>query len=67
LQAHGHAVELALEVGTVADSPARRIAAAATHRQREAEQLILNDPFVQTMMRDFGGKIVPGTLKALSS
>jgi DNA polymerase-3 subunit gamma/tau len=67
LQAHGHAVELALEVGTVADSPARRIAAAATHRQREAEQLILNDPFVQTMMRDFGGKIVPGTLKALAT
>ena len=67
LQAHGHAIELALEVGPVQDSPARRIAAAATHRQHEAEQLILADPFVQTMMRDFGGRIVPGTLKALSS
>ncbi|MFT5933430.1 MAG: DNA polymerase-3 subunit gamma/tau, partial [Hydrogenophaga sp.] len=66
LQAHGHAVELALEVGPVSDSPARRIAAAAARRQREAEQWILADPFVQTMMRDFGGKIVPGTLKALS-
>jgi DNA polymerase-3 subunit gamma/tau len=67
LQAHGHAVELALEVGPVKDSPARRIAAAAARRQREAEQLILADPFVQTMMRDFGGKIVPGTLKALAT
>jgi DNA polymerase-3 subunit gamma/tau len=67
LQAHGHAVELVLEVGSVDDSPARRIAAAATHRQREAEQRILDDPFVQTMMRDFGGKIVPGTLKAFST
>ena len=67
LQAHGHAIELALEVGPVQDSPARRIAAAATHRQHEAEQLILGDPFVQTMMRDFGGRIVPGTLKALSN
>ena len=67
LQAHGHAIELALEVGTVADSPARRIAAAATQRQREAEQRILADPFVQAMMRDFGGKIVPGTLKALTT
>jgi DNA polymerase-3 subunit gamma/tau len=66
LQAHGHAVELALEVGPVSDSPARRIALAAARRQREAEQWILADPFVQTMMRDFGGKIVPGTLKALS-
>ncbi len=65
LQAHGHAVELALEVGTVEDSPARRIAAVAARRQREAEQQFLDDPFVQKMMRDFGGKIVPGTLKAL--
>ena len=64
LQAHGHDVELALEVGPVKDSPSRRIAAAAARRQREAEQLIRDDPFVQTMMRDFGGKIVPGTLKA---
>jgi DNA polymerase-3 subunit gamma/tau len=67
LRAHGHAVELALEVGPVSDSPARRIALAAARRQREAEQWILADPFVQTMMRDFGGKIVPGTLKALST
>ncbi len=64
LQAHGHDVELALEVGPVKDSPARRLALAAERRQREAEQLILDDPFVQSMMRDFGGKIVPGTLKA---
>ena len=64
LQAHGHDVELALEVGPVKDSPARRLALAAERRQREAEQLILDDPFVQSMVRDFGGKIVPGTLKA---
>ena len=64
LQAHGHDVELALEVGPVKDSPARRLALAAERRQREAEQRILDDPFVQTMVRDFGGKIVPGTLKA---
>ena len=64
LQAQGHAVELALEVGTVEDSPARRMAAAGARRQREAEQQFLDDPFVQKMMREFGGKIVPGTLKA---
>ena len=64
LQAHGHGVELAIEVGPVRDSPARRLAAAASARQREAERLILDDPFVQSMVRDFGGKIVPGTLKA---
>jgi DNA polymerase-3 subunit gamma/tau len=64
LQAQGHDVELAVEVGPVRDSPARRLALASERRQREAEQLILSDPFVQSMVRDFGGKIVPGTLKA---
>lgn len=64
LQAQGHGVELAIEVGPVKDSPARRLAAAAHARQAEAERLILDDPFVQSMVRDFGGKIVPGTLKA---
>jgi DNA polymerase-3 subunit gamma/tau len=64
LQSHGHDVELALEVGPVKDSPARRLALAADRRQRDAERLILDDPFVQSMVRDFGGKIVSGTLKA---
>lgn len=64
LHAAGHAVELVLENGAVTDSPARRATAEAERRQREAEQQILGDPFVQAMMRDFGGTIVPGSLKA---
>ena len=64
LHAAGHTVELALENGAVTDSPARRATAEAERRQREAEQQILGDPFVQAMMRDFGGTIVPGSLKA---
>ena len=66
LHAAGHTVELALENGVVTDSPARRATAEAERRQREAEQQILGDPFVQAMMRDFGGTIVPGSLKAIS-
>jgi DNA polymerase-3 subunit gamma/tau len=56
-------VTLAVEIGPVTDSPARRIAAAQAERQRQAEQIILGDPFVQAMMRDFGAKIVPGSIK----
>jgi DNA polymerase-3 subunit gamma/tau len=67
LQRHGHAVRLVVEVGKVGDSPSRRLAAAAAQRQAEAEQAVLQDPFVQKMMRDFGGKIVPGTLRPLSA
>jgi DNA polymerase-3 subunit gamma/tau len=66
LQSLGHAVRLVLEIGPVDDSAALRLAAQAAHRQRQAEQIIRDDPFVQQMMRDFGGKIVPGTLKATS-
>ncbi|MFP5467935.1 MAG: DNA polymerase III subunit gamma/tau [Gammaproteobacteria bacterium] len=64
LSAAGHDVRIDIESGPVTDSPALRLAAAAQRRQQEAERLILDDPFVQAMMRDFGGKIVPGTLKA---
>ncbi|WP_066266021.1 DNA polymerase III subunit gamma/tau [Hydrogenophaga palleronii] len=67
LQTLGHQVRLVVEIGSVTDSPSRRVAAEAARRQREAEAQILADPFVQSMMRDFGGKIVPGTLKAISA
>jgi DNA polymerase-3 subunit gamma/tau len=66
LQAAGHAVELSVEVGAITDSPARRNAVAAAQRQQEAEQIILNDPFVQQMQRDFGAKIVPGSIKPIA-
>jgi DNA polymerase-3 subunit gamma/tau len=64
LQTQGHAMRLVVEIGPVSDSAALRLAAHASRRQREAEQIIRDDPVVQAMVRDFGGKIVPGTLKA---
>jgi DNA polymerase-3 subunit gamma/tau len=66
LHAAGHAVEITVEVGAVSDSPARRNAVAAWQRQQAAEQIILNDPFVQRMQRDFGAKIVPGSIKPVA-
>jgi DNA polymerase-3 subunit gamma/tau len=41
------------------------LAAAAAARLSEAEATLRDDPFVQAMMRDFGGKIVSGSLQAL--
>jgi len=64
LKTLGHEIRLVVEIGPVEDSAALRLAAEAARRQREAEQIIRDDPFVQAMVRDFGGKIVPGTLKA---
>jgi ABC-type transport system substrate-binding protein len=61
----GYPVQLVIEVGRVSDSPARRNAAAAIQRQLNAEKIVFDDPLVQTMMRDFGAKIVPGSIKPL--
>ncbi|WPH22773.1 DNA polymerase III subunit gamma/tau [Variovorax paradoxus] len=63
LAALGHGVKLAIEIGGVVDSPARRNKQAADERQRVAEEAIRSDPEVQMLMREFDAKIVPGTLK----
>jgi DNA polymerase-3 subunit gamma/tau len=62
LQAQGHAVKLAVEVGPVDDTPAQRIAAAQRARMEEAMALIENDPVTVQMRHDFGAKIVPGSV-----
>ncbi|WCM86311.1 DNA polymerase III subunit gamma/tau [Acidovorax sp. NCPPB 3576] len=63
LEAAGHATQISVELGVVIDSPARRNAAAAAERQRVAEEIVHNDPYVQALVRDFGAKIVPGSIK----
>ena len=61
----GHAVRVTVNVGAVSDSPSRRNAIVANSRQKAAQELLLADPFVQEMMREFGAKIVPGSVKPL--
>ena len=63
LNAAGHAVKLVVEVGRVSDCPSRRNAQASLERQEAANRIIFEDPLVQAMVRDFGAKIVPGTIK----
>ena len=65
LAAAGHAVTLAVSTGPVSDSAARRLAAQAAARQNEAEAAMASDPFVLQLMREFGGKIVPGSVRPL--
>ena len=61
----GFDVKLVVEIGRVMDCPARRNSAASAEKQLAAEKIIFDDPFVQAMMRDFGAKIVPGSIKPL--
>ena len=60
-------LKLTVEVGAAGDTPARRNSAVLAERQRVAEALIQNDPFVQELIRDWGAKIVPGSIKSVSS
>ena len=57
---------LMVEVGAVTDTPARRNTAAQTERQRQAEEVIENDPFVQDMVRQWGARVVPGSIRPLA-
>jgi DNA polymerase-3 subunit gamma/tau len=41
------------------------MAVAAAAKMVAAQALIENDPLVQTMMRDFGARIVPGSLQVI--
>ncbi len=61
------ALIVSIEIGPVTDSPARRNAAVLAERQRVAEETIQSDPFVQDMIRDWGAKIVPGSIKPIPS
>jgi DNA polymerase-3 subunit gamma/tau len=66
LLAAGHGdVKLGIEVGPVTDSPARRLAVKAAEKMVAAQELIQNDPLVQAMVRDFGAKIVPGSIQII--
>lgn len=63
LQQAGYVVRLQLEQGAVNDSQARRQVAASQARQRAAEDAAAQDPLVQVLLRDFGGKMVLGSIQ----
>ncbi|MCG1042182.1 DNA polymerase III subunit gamma/tau [Mycetohabitans sp. B8] len=63
----GRSVRVAVSVG-----PARRTAAAVeaarrARQQQQAEREINADPFVQTLIREFGATIVPGSIRPLGA
>lgn len=56
-------VRVQCEIGAVTETAAAADAQARADRQREAEQTIDGDPFVQGLLREFGGQIVPGSVQ----
>ena len=63
LEEAGHCRVLVVENGAVIDTPAKRNQAEAQRKQKLAEFIVMNDPQVQTLMRDYGAKIVPGSIR----
>jgi DNA polymerase-3 subunit gamma/tau len=63
----GRAIEVKVEVGPVRRTAAALDAVERAKRQQEAEQEIERDPFVQSLIRDFGASIVEGSIKPLAS
>lgn len=61
----GKEIRVETEIGAVADTANAVAEAESAERQRRAEQKMKSDPFVMSMMREFGATIVPGSIQAL--
>jgi len=58
-------VRIETEIGRVTNTANAVAQAERAQRQQLAEQSVNNDPFVQSMMREFGATIVPGSIHPL--
>ena len=61
----GKSVQLDTEIGATKITAHAAEVAEEAERQRHAEQTLQEDPFVQTLMREFGATIVPGSVRPL--
>ena len=59
----GLPVRVTTETGKVEQTANRQAQEERAERQRQAEETVQNDTFVQTMMREFGASVVPGSIK----
>ncbi|MDB5727497.1 MAG: polymerase subunit gamma/tau [Noviherbaspirillum sp.] len=59
----GKTVRVKTEIGAVEQTANAHARADREARQREAEESVSRDPFVQSLMREFGATIVPGSIK----
>jgi DNA polymerase-3 subunit gamma/tau len=59
----GKTVRVKTEIGAVEQTANAHAQADREARQREAEESVSRDPFVQSLMREFGATIVPGSIK----
>lgn len=61
----GKPARVTTEIGAVEQTANAHATAEREARQRQAEESLQSDPFVQTLMREFGATIVPGSVKPI--
>lgn len=63
---YGRPIQIELEMGEAAiETPAAQLQRENQQRQAQAEQAIQDDPFVQSMVRDFGATVLPNSIKPI--
>ena len=62
----GKTVDVQVEVGAARRTAAALDAALRAQRQQDAEREIRQDPFVQSLIRDFGASIVPDSIRPIA-
>jgi DNA polymerase-3 subunit gamma/tau len=62
----GRQIEVLVEVGPARRTAAAHDATARAQRQQAAEREIGADPFVQSLIREFGASIVPGSIRPIT-
>ena len=61
----GKTVRVTTEIGSVLHTASAQAQADRAQRQLEADATIQGDPFVQSLMRDFGATIVAGSIRPI--
>jgi DNA polymerase-3 subunit gamma/tau len=61
----GKTVRVQTDIGAVEQTANAQVQADREERQRKAEETVHNDPFVQTLMKEFSATIVPGSIRPI--
>ncbi len=61
----GKTARVTTEIGAVEQTANAAAQAERAERQRQAEETMHSDPFVQTLMSEFGATIVPGSIRPI--
>ncbi len=61
----GQPVKITTEIGKVEETANQNAIEVRAERQRQAEETITNDPYVKSVIAEFGGHIVEGSIKPI--